>query len=101
MSYIYGLCTMLTNIPKYIGGAKTLYISKSDTIFETLFRNEIEIAIEYISVCQYDNNKGFYLFGCDKDFNTHTDFFYDNLDEALEDAERLYQIENIKWTQIN
>jgi len=92
---------MLTDIPKYIGGAKTLFISRSDTIFETVLRNNIEVAIKYISACQYDGEEGFYLFGCDEAFNTHSDFFYDDLDEALEDAKRLYQIENIKWTQIS
>lgn len=92
---------MQNDIPKYIGGAKTLYVSKSDTIFENVFRNDIEVPIKYISVCQYDNDKGFYLFGCDKDFKTHTDYFYDDLDEALEDAQRIYKIETIKWTQIN
>ena len=91
---------MLTDSPKNIGGAKALYVSKSDTIFETVFRNGIEVPIEYAAVCQYDDEEGFCLFGCDKDFNTHTDFFYDDLEEALDDAKRLYQIENIKWIKI-
>ena len=77
---------MLTDIPKYIGGAKTLYISKSDTGFDNVVRNDVEFLIEYVCVCQYDNEGGFYLFGCDKDFNTHTDFYYDDLDDALDDA---------------
>lgn len=51
----------------------------------------------YIAVCKYDTDGGFYLFGCDKDFNTQTDYLYDALDEALKDAERIYEIENIKW----
>ena len=92
---------MLTDIPKQIGGAKTLFIAKSDTIFETVVRNDKGISIEFLSVCQYHDYKGFYLFGCDKEFNTHTDFYYDDLDEALDDAKRLYQIDNIKWVQIN
>jgi hypothetical protein len=92
---------MLTDIPKIIGGAKTLLISKSDTGFDTVFRDDREIVIEFISVCQYDPEEGFYLFGCDNQFNTHTDFYYDDLDEALEDAKRIYQNDNINWTQIN
>lgn len=92
---------MLTDIPKYIGGAKTLYISKLDIGFDNLVRNDVEILIEYICVCQYDNEGGFYLFGCDKDFNTHTDFYYDDLDDALDDTKRLYQTDIIEWTHIN
>ena len=61
----------------------------SNTKFATVFRNDIEVPIEYISVCQYDDDEEFYLFGCDKDFNTHTDHVYDDVKEALEDAESL------------
>jgi hypothetical protein len=92
---------MLTDIPKQIGGAKTLFIAKSDTLFETIVRDDIEISIEFITVCQYADDSGFYLFGCDKEFNTHTDFYYDDLDEALDDAKRIYQDDNINWTQIH
>jgi hypothetical protein len=88
------------NIPKQIGGAKTLFIAKSDTHFETVLRDDKEILIEFLSICQYDNDGGFYLFGCDKHFNTHTDFYYEDVDEALEDAKRLYQTDSIKWIQI-
>lgn len=69
--------------------------------FDTIFRDNKKIRIEYISVCQYNPEEGFYLFGCDKNFNTHTDFFYDLIDEALDDASRIYQLENIQWTQVN
>lgn len=95
------LCAMLMDIPKYIDGAKPLYISKSDTGFGNVVRNDAEILIKYICVCQYDNEGGFYLFGCDKEFNAHIDFYYDDLDEALNDANRIYQTDNIEWTHIN
>ncbi|MVN23496.1 hypothetical protein [Mucilaginibacter arboris] len=88
---------MLTDIPKYIDGAKTLYISKSNITFNNVIINDIQTSIEYIVVCQYKDDSGFYLFGCDKNFNTQTDFFYDSIDEALEDAKRLYQVQNIQW----
>jgi hypothetical protein len=91
---------MLTNIPPYIGGAKTLYIARLDTGCTTVVRNGKEIIIEFISVCQYDPKDGFYLFGCDKEFNTHTDYFYDELEEALDDAKRLYQTNDIIWVQV-
>lgn len=67
------------DIPKYIDGAKTLYISKSNTEFENVVRNDIKISIKCIAVCQYDDGEGFYLFGCNKDFNTYTDFLYTTL----------------------
>jgi hypothetical protein len=88
------------DIPKQIGSTKTLFIAKADTSFETVLRDDNEISIEFLAICQYDNDGGFYLFGCDKDFNSHTDFYYEAVDEALEDAKRLYQTDNIKWIQI-
>jgi hypothetical protein len=95
------LPVMLTDIPKQIDGAKTLFIAKSYTLFETVVRDNKEISIEFIAVCQYKDDSGFYLFGCDKEFNAHTDFYYDDLDDALVDAKRIYQNDNITWTQIN
>ena len=91
---------MLTDIPKYIAGAKTLYISKSDIVFDTVFRDNVEVSIEYLSICQYDKDKGFYLFWCDKNFNTIADLYYEDLNEALEDAKRIYQTDNLEWIQI-
>lgn len=92
---------MLRDIPKQIDGAKTLFIAKSDTLFDTLVRDGREISIEFITVCQCSEDNGFYLFGCDKEFITHTDFYYDDLGEALEDAKRIYQNDNINWIQID
>ena len=92
---------MLTDIPKYIGGAKALYISKLNPAFCNVVRFNTKILIEFICVCQYENETGFYLFGCDKNFDTHTDYYYDDLDDALDDAKQIYQIETIEWKQIN
>ena len=41
------LCAMLTDIPKIIGGAKTLIVAKYDTGFGTVLRDEKEIVIEF------------------------------------------------------
>ena len=78
-----------------------MFVAMDETGFDSVLRDDREICIEFISVCQYDPEEGFYLFGCDKDFNTHTDFYYDTLDDALNDAKRIYQLDNIEWTQIN
>lgn len=86
---------------KYIGGAKALYIAESDTFFETVIRNDQEVPIRFLSVCQYEDGTGFYLFGCDEGLNTHTDFYYDDIEEALEDAKRIYQTDNIEWKKIS
>ena len=92
---------MQVNIPPNIGGAKTLLVARLGTGFATVIRGNKEIAIEFISVCQYNPGKGFYLFGCDIEFNTQTDYYYDDLEEALDDAKRIYQLDKIVWAKIN
>ena len=54
---------MLTDIPKYLGGAKTLYIAESAKKFASVFRNEIEVPIRYISDCQPEDDEEFLSFG--------------------------------------
>lgn len=90
---------MLKEIPKKIESANTLFIAETDGAFDWVVRDGKEIEIVFIAVCQYDADNGFYLFGCDKDLNTQTDFYYDDLDKALEDAKRVYGLSQINWRQ--
>lgn len=87
-------------IPKIIGGANALFVAKSEIGFDFLFRNNIQIRINYISICQYNLDEGYYLFGCDEKFNTHSDYFFDNIEEAKDDAKRIYKTNNIIWSKI-
>lgn len=90
---------MLKDIPNIIGNAKTLFIAETDGLFDLVDRDGKQVEIVFIAVCQYDPDEGFYLFGCDKDFNAHTDYYYDDLDEALDDAKRVYNLKQINWRQ--
>jgi hypothetical protein len=90
---------MLKDIPNTIDNANTLFIAETEGLFDLLDRDGKQVEIVFIAVCQYDSSEGFYLFGCDKDFNTHTDYYYDDLNEALEDAKRVYNLEKIDWRQ--
>lgn len=90
---------MLKDIPNIIGNAKTLFIAETHGQFDLVERNGKKVEIVFIAVCQYDPEEGFYLFGCDKDFNTLTDYYYDELDEALDDAKRIYNLKLINWRQ--
>ena len=91
---------MINKVPTYIGGAKTLFISRSENYFENVFRNDIEIGIKYLAVCKYENEDGFYLFGCDLEFNTYTDYLFDDLEDVFEDAKRIYKTKFIIWSEI-
>ena len=90
---------MQKDVPNTINSAKTLFIAETDGVFDLVERDRQQIEIVFIAVCQYSPNEGYYLFGCDSDFNSHTDFFYEELEEALEDAKRIYDLEQINWRQ--
>ena len=90
---------MQIDIPDIIGNSKTLFLAETHGIFDSVERDGKKIEIVFIAVCQYDPEEGFYLFGCDKDFNTLTDYYYDDLDEALDDAKRIYNLKQINWRQ--
>jgi hypothetical protein len=91
---------MTFETPTYIGGAKTLFITKSETYFEHILRNDIEIAIKYLAICKYENESVFYLFGCDNEFNSHTDYLFEEIEDAFEDAKGIYKTENFNWIKI-
>lgn len=90
---------MLIDIPNKIGSATTLFIAETDGLFDIVERNGKKIEIVFITVCQYEADDGYYLFGCDKEFSTHTDFYYDELEKALDDAKRIYDLKEINWRQ--
>jgi hypothetical protein len=40
-----------------------------------------------LAICQYEGEAGFYLFGCDQDWNPVTDTWHATLDDAMAQAE--------------
>lgn len=53
-----------------------------------------------MAICQYveEDTSGFYLFGCDQEWNCVTDTYHDSLDEALRQAE--FEYTGIRETMI-
>jgi hypothetical protein len=43
-----------------------------------------------LAICRYDEEVGFYLFGCDGHWNTITDTWHGSLEDAKEQAEWEY-----------
>lgn len=90
---------MLKPVPNLIGNSKPLFIAETGGVFDLIERDGEKVEIVLIAVCQYNKDEGYYLFGCDKDFKTHTDFYYDELNDALEDAKRIYGLKEINWKE--
>jgi hypothetical protein len=44
-----------------------------------------------LAVCKYDNAQGFYLFGCDQNWQSVTDTWHQTLEDAMYQAEFEYE----------
>ena len=53
-----------------------------------------------LAICQYEGEDSFYLFGCDKDWQTITDSWHQTLAEAKRQAEFEYECIGKTWVEI-
>jgi hypothetical protein len=52
-----------------------------------------------VAICQYEGDSGFYLFGCDQDWQSVTDTWHENLEAAKKQAEFEYAGISEVWQQ--
>jgi hypothetical protein len=50
-----------------------------------------------LAICRYDGNEGFYLFGCDANWNSVTDTLHVSVEEAKAQAEFEYEGVGNTW----
>ena len=53
-----------------------------------------------LAICQYEGEKAYYLFGCDPEWNTVTDTWHENLEDALRQAEFEYEGMSQTWNVV-
>jgi hypothetical protein len=53
-----------------------------------------------LAICQYRGDDGFYLFGCDAQWNTVTDTWHATLEEAKDQAEFEYEGTGSTWIAV-
>ena len=76
----------------YIDGAKVIRLSKKGLYGNVNYKTEMKvIEIEYVAICQYENNDEYYLFACDEKFNVLGDSVYESLDDARNAAYVIYK----------
>src|ERR1044072_6757814 len=85
------------NIPETVGTAKSLFFAEAEQPFATVERSGKEIAIVYLLLCKITGKEEYYVYGCDVNFEVHTDYYFDTLEDALEDAVQIYKLEKISW----
>jgi hypothetical protein len=53
-----------------------------------------------LAICHYDGEDGFYLFGCDENWNTVTDTLHETVEEAQAQAEFEYEGVSATWEKV-
>ncbi len=77
---------------EFIDGAKVIKLSKRGLYGNVDFKSEMKVVkIEYIAICQYENDDDYYLFACDANFNVLGDSVYDNYENAKKAAKINYE----------
>ena len=94
------------NVPKIVGGARTLYYTfiddrhqRTGNTMHVVGGNVIE-KINGLAICKYDNDAGYYLFGCDENWDSITDTYHDSVEEAKEQAEFEYLNSFETWIKV-
>ena len=83
----------------YLDGGKVLFYTQKDNFGVVDYNNEKIININYLAICTYGNEQGYYLFFCDDKFKVVSDYFFDTIDECKAEAEK--SKENIVWIEKN
>ena len=78
----------------------TTVLSRQENFGWTHFTAGEDIEIKGLAVCSYDNDVGYYVFACDKEWKVVGDQFFDDLAEAKRDAEKYYEVSKIRWEEI-
>ena len=53
-----------------------------------------------LAICKYEEEAGFYLFGCDQNWHPITDTFHDSVDDAKSQAEVEYVGVSNTWQEL-
>ena len=84
---------MINKIPTKIGGANLIcyvildsrHIKTGNT--EHWVGGQILEEVYGLAICKYDNDTGYYLFYCNRNWETITDTFHDTVEDAKDQAE--------------
>ena len=54
-----------------------------------------------LAICTYNEEEGFYLFGCNDEWESITDTFHDTVKDAMHQAEFEYSGTTNSWIKVN
>ena len=93
----------MIRIPKEVGSAKVVLYTPIDERHrhtencKQIVAGELMGAAAGLAICQYEGEDSFYLFGCDKNWETVTDTWHQTLEDAKEQAEFEYEGVSATW----
>jgi hypothetical protein len=91
--------------PNIIGGAKVILYTSIDGRHhftgncKQLVAGRLTGPMAALAICQYDGDNAYYLFGCDKDWNSITDSWHQDIEEAIDQAEFEYEGSRQTWNE--
>lgn len=90
--------------PLELDGAKVIKQTNNDAsqkigvmFFEEKDGSTVEIAITGLAIVKYEDEEGYYLFMCDQNWDIQDDQLLNSVEEALEWAEKSFDVDEKDW----
>lgn len=96
----------IKDTPASIGNAKVIAFTAIDQRHRPtgacrhVVAGELQGPVAGLAICKYEADPGYYLFYCDREWNTITDTYHDSLDAAKQQAEFEYTGVSSTWQHL-
>ena len=93
----------MKSAPRSIGGAKVICFTPIDSRHRhtgncrQIVAGALQGAAAGLAICQYEGQDGYYLFGCNAEWDSVTHTWHQTLEEAKEQAEFEYEGVSETW----
>jgi len=90
-------------IPEEIGDAKVLYYIKIEGHYQSTGNtkqivNGVLMGPAYgLAICKYEDDDAYYLFGCDKSWQSVTDTWHESIEDAMKQGKFEYDVTKNNW----
>ena len=84
----------MNKVPAFVTDAKVICYAFINTSFQRVF---LKRKIKALAICQYAGESCFYLFGCDELWQSVTDTWHQNIEDAKKQADSEYETATLVW----
>nr|WP_067055002.1 hypothetical protein [Mucilaginibacter sp. L294] len=75
----------MNDVPAIVGNARVIYYAVVNLLDSNI--NEDRKQIAGFTICQSENEQGYYLFSCDSNWKEFADTWHESIDDAIDQAE--------------